>query len=223
MRVRKPRFDLVGRQFGRLTILRWEEDPVRDKLIWVCVCECGRPMNVTTYALTSGNTKSCGCLRRDNRVALNEERRRSAAGHRARPEYAVWQSMKARCLNKNRKEYPRYGGRGITVCDQWRDSFQAFFDDMGARPSAEYSIERLDNDGPYAPHNCVWATIIEQANNRSNNAVVTVDGQEKSITQWAREAGMTPQGVRWRLQNGWKPEEAIASFDGRKERRSPEA
>ena len=117
---------------------------------------------------------------------------------RKRPEYPVWNGMKQRCHNPNYKAFERYGARGIYVCQEWRDSFVRFFEDMGPRPSPAHSIERIDNDGPYAPGNCRWATLDEQANNKRRT--IRVDG--KTVTEIAKETGLQKTTIRGRIAQG---------------------
>jgi hypothetical protein len=116
--------------------------------------------------------------------------------------------MRSRCLNPSDQNFANYGGRGITVCERWR-SFEAFLADMGERPPG-HSVERKDNDGPYSPENCVWATRVEQANNSRRNLRVAFQGETLTATQWARRFGLRPQVVRWRLHRGWPIERALA-------------
>ena len=125
------------------------------------------------------------------------------------PEYRVWCAMKRRCNNLNVIGYENYGGRGISVCSRWSDSFEAFFEDMGPRPSKSHSIERLENDGDYEPSNCKWATREEQANNRRDSVKIESDGVVKTQTEWAQEFGMGNSTVKMRILRGMIPEEAI--------------
>ena len=135
------------------------------------------------------------------------------------PEYRVWCSMKARCNDPKHKAYKRYGGRGLAVCDQWLYSFENFLADMGKRPSPEHSLDRIDNDLGYSPNNCRWATRLEQANNQSTNRRITFNGKTQTVTEWAREMGLTEGMLRSRLDLGWSVERSLTEkkrYDGLK-------
>lgn len=141
--------------------------------------------------------------------------RKPTHGHASRrlgvsPEYKVWEGIRERCHNPNSKDYPRYGGRGITVCPQWLSSFSTFLADMGHRPSAQHSIERRENDGPYSPGNCKWATRAEQSRNRRTNHFVEVNGVRMCVTDAAIAHGMSPDVVHARLGKGWPLERALS-------------
>ena len=122
--------------------------------------------------------------------------------------YDLWSSMKHRCLSSANPRYSDYGGRGITVCDRWLN-FEVFLEDMGAQPSKEYSLDRIDNSGSYEPSNCRWATRAEQARNRRSNVNITHDGVTQCLTDWARSAGIKPSTLKYRLRNGWPMQIAL--------------
>ncbi len=144
-------------------------------------------------------------------ITHGESGRRTNGRKTTRPstEFYCWSGMRTRCYNKNDKAYPRYGGRGIKMSPEWRDSFTAFLRDMGRRPSNKHSIHRVDNDGDYCKENCVWATIEIQNRNTRRNRLLTINGKTLCVTEWARESGVKCETVFYRLYNGWSPERAV--------------
>jgi hypothetical protein len=154
--------NLVGKVFGRLTVLSLIEKPRR----WVCICACGNATEVITSRLNNGNTKSCGCLKRN--VLGDATRKHGLANSRitgyANRTYGIWQAMRGRCMNPNNSRWSSYGGRGITICKRW-DKFENFLEDMGEVPEG-LTLERKNVDGNYTPRNCKWATWEEQAKNK---------------------------------------------------------
>ncbi len=124
--------------------------------------------------------------------------------------YDIWTQMKSRCGNPSHKDYHHYGGRGIIVCGRWKDSFEAFYSDMGPRPSNRHTLDREDNEGDYNPENCRWATMSQQNRNKSTNRLLTIAGETKCIAEWAKTAGLTPSILYARLSRGWSDEEAVS-------------
>lgn len=175
------KLDLVGQRFGKLLVLSYAGTDKHHKTLWVCQCDCGSaPITVVGSNLTKGNSKSCGCVKREHMAQLR-------AAHRmfGTPEYNTWAGIIQRCTNPNDKAWHNYGGRGIQVCDRWRNSFEAFYEDMGPRP-ARTSIYRIDNNGHYEPGNCRWADYATQGINRRTTHMI--DG--KTIKEWAQELGI---------------------------------
>lgn len=171
-----------GDVYGRLRVLREVEPKLsggqRQRCV-ECECECGEVGEYRLYSLRNGNTRSCGCLSRE--MAVERGHRIGGGkvihGGTGTAEYRTWSSMKSRCTNANNPGWDNYGGRGITVCERWLESFPAFLEDMGRRPSERHSIHRVDNDGNYEPGNCVWATAEEQARNKRNSVYIEHNGE----------------------------------------------
>lgn len=196
--------DLRGQKYGRLQPFR-NVGNRNGAALWECICDCGKAVVVFGNALRTGNTKSCGCLKRE----LNKTKG-ITHGMTLSNEHAIWTAMLQRCTNPKNKDFQYYGGRGIRVCDRWR-KFVNFLSDMGVRPTLNHCIERIDNDGDYTPSNCKWATRIEQANNMRSNRVLTIDGERKTLTQWSRLSGINKDCIRYRLDCGMPTKVAIFS------------
>lgn len=186
--------DLTGSRFSQLTVLSRAPSGKRREARWLCLCSCGHQTTVASEKLRTGKTKSCGCYGR----RLGGERLRTHGMTRT-PEFRIWQHIRERCSNPNTKSFKDYGARGITVCDEWRNSFLQFYADMGQRPSSAHSIERKNNDGPYSKENCEWATCLEQNNNTRDNFFITFHDRTQTLAQWAREIGIKSATLRARL------------------------
>lgn len=201
----------IGTTFGRLTVVG-EAEPIVDKSGRnhsgsIVRCECGTERTVRNSRLRSGETASCGCLRAEKSVELG----RSCATHQLSKsaEHNTWISMTYRCRNENHVSFKNYGGRGITVCDRWLNSFEAFLEDMGPRPSSEHSIDRIDNDGNYEPGNCRWATVMEQGRNKRNSRLFTFYGKTMTLLQWCQISQVHHNTVGERLKRGWSEKKAF--------------
>jgi hypothetical protein len=186
--------DLTGRRFGRLTVIHRVYSSYAARPTWFCQCDCGNSKIVRGANLKTGSVASCGCLVKERIISMN-----TTHGLSHVPEYNVWTGMIKRCHVPSNKDYPRYGGRGITVCDRWKESFEDFYLDMGPRPSAEHSIEREDNSKGYGPGNCKWATPVEQTRNRSITKWVEHNGRKITISQLAEETGVPLRRLRARI------------------------
>jgi len=199
--------DLTGQKFGRLTVLYRGPNANGGRAQWVCMCDCGNLHTTQSYCLRRGYSRSCGCHRRQLVSEAN-----STHGMRNTPEYRAWQGMKRRCYNPNVVSYPRYGGRGIKVCDRWCNSFEAFYEDMGPRLSPSHSLDRIDNDGDYEPGNVRWTTPIEQARNTCRNHLITFNGDTLTLAEWSERTGIDAGTILARLdQYGWSVEQALTT------------
>jgi hypothetical protein len=169
--------NLIGQTFGRLTVVAQVDSDSRGQARWRCSCLCGTPSVIVQAAnLRSGNTTSCGCWRRERTSTIASESN-VTHGMTHTPEYRTWLAVKARCCNPRSANWAYYGGRGITICDQWRNSFSAFLADMGPRPDG-FSIDRINNDLGYSPENCRWATWSQQSHNNRHTKLTAAKAKE---------------------------------------------
>lgn len=202
--------DMAGKELHGMRVLRLDRrrtNPGGD-LFWLVRCHCGRRFSTSGTLLRSGRSKSCGCGKATACAAAATTHGHShGKSGLPTPEYVAWQGMIRRCGNPRERCFPRYGGRGIRVCDLWRASFEAFLADMGPRPSSSHSVDRVNNDGHYEPGNCRWATRREQALNRRNTLRAGRDGQPVASLAIAR--GLPPSAVLQRLRSGHSLERAL--------------
>lgn len=196
--------NLTGEKYGILTVTSLAGKG-SGSFMWNCVCECGERRIVAGGKLKSGHTRSCGCLFRMRLGNRNRTHGRSQTSL-----HNSWKAMKARCTRKTCASYPRYGGRGIMICERWL-KFENFLADMGERPDVTYSIERVDNDKGYEPNNCVWAKKKTQARNKRNNRHITAFGETRTLAEWAELTGMIATTITSRINRGWSAEDAMSS------------
>ncbi len=170
----------------------------------VCECSCGNVVLVQCHSIVKGTTGSCGCRHKDRTSQAKFKH-----GKCDLPEYRIWSGIKTRCTNENESCYQNYGGRGISMCERWLNSFQSFYKDMGPRPTPLHEIDRENNDLGYFPENCRWTDGVTQANNTRSNRRVTIDGETRTIAQWARFANMKYAKLYARIEKGMDPKSAI--------------
>ena len=195
---------LMGTSFGNLTVIEYAGIDKYHNNQWKCKCTCGNECVVKGYLLRNSHTKSCGCLRK-TRAKQNF----TTHGLRKHPLYTVWVDMRRRCDDTTDARYSDYGGRGITVCAEWYD-FQNFYNwSILNGYNTGLTIDRINNDGNYAPKNCRWVDRYVQANNKRNNRKICINGETKNLFQWCREYNITPQRALTRMKSGWSEQDAI--------------
>lgn len=198
--------DLTGLKFGRWTVTGYfgfRLHSGKKFRLWSCTCECGNKAVHQGNNLNSGGTKSCGCLHRE--LCSNRSKSHGMSGHKL---YKTWAQMIQRCTNPNDTNWPRYGGRGIAVCERWK-TFELFFADIGSKWKPGLSLEREDNNGNYDPTNVRFASAYEQQNNTSKNRRITYGNKTQTIAQWAREVGLQMKVLWARVNAGWPTERAL--------------
>jgi hypothetical protein len=201
--------DLTGLKFGRLTFVGYLGKTFGTTFHWECRCDCGKTIIAQSKNIKNGRTKSCGCFQIETIKKLRTTHGECQLDRRS-PEYRAWAAMKSRCNNPKGRGYEDYGGRGIKVCDKWSKSFEDFLADMGRRPSPKHSLDRFpNNDGNYEPDNCRWATPRQQNSNTRKSLNISIRGETKCLSEWARISGNSKQLIHQRLKKGWEKEKAI--------------
>jgi len=189
--------DITGMKFGRWTVIRKVKSKSRTR--WLCRCECGTEKEIQGAGITSGRSKSCGCLRAELPMT-NLLKSVTRHGKTNTPTWKSWWAMIKRCSYKNAINFERYGGRGISVCERWKN-FENFLADMGERPTG-MSIDRINVDGNYEPSNCRWATALEQNRNTSKTVFVELSGKKLSIAEAAEIIGVQRETIKRRIKKG---------------------
>ena len=195
--------NLVSMRFGNLIVTEFSEISKHGKARWKCQCDCGKNTIVVGSSLVNGGTKSCGCMMR-HFVSLSKIKHGMCRTH----EYYVWCAMIRRCSSPNDPAYHNYGGRGIHVCERWK-SFIHFIEDMGSRPSAKHTIERMNNKNGYSPENCTWEIRKKQSRNTRQNKLITYMGKTQCLADWTDEFGIDERVLRYRASKGWDFELAL--------------
>lgn len=203
------RKDFTGRIFGRWTVVGNGPDARLGIYTMMCACSCGTTRAVRLQALQSGTSRSCGCAGKVARIEASREAH-TVHGMADTAVYAVWKTMRARCLNPKSDKFKDYGGRGIRVCDAW-SLFENFWADMGGSYAEGLTLEREDVNGPYSPENCVWIPSAQQARNRRNTRYVFVCGKRMLLIDAAMAAGLKYTTVLYRLRSGWSLQRALGA------------
>lgn len=201
--------DITRRRFARLVVLGPVAKDVSNQIKWLCQCDCGGTTITTITMLRSGHTKSCGCWRNESRLTQAIKHGKSNS-----KTYIAWRNMIGRCCRVTDHAYPQYGGRGITIYPQWRDSFEDFEFYVAQLPHYEesgYTLDRIDNNGNYEPGNVRWATAIEQNRNRRRHRLITFNGKTQCSSAWAEETGISRRAIQHRLNNGWDVEKTLTT------------
>lgn len=202
----------AGQRFGMLVAVEFAgvlesrgKSRMRRYPQWRFECDCGEKTVASVRDVLTGNTASCGCLR-----FTASRTHGHSIDRQFSPEYSCWMAMRSRCYDESNVSYPHYGGRGIEVCERWRDSFEQFLADMGPRPTLGHTLDRQDNAKGYEPENVVWATYGEQKRNTSRTVWVTFQGREMCLKDACEAAGLGYAMVRQRLKLGWPPQRALS-------------
>lgn len=207
----KKLIDLTSKKFGRLLVIK-RAGVVNRKTMWECRCDCGNIKVIDGYNLRNGITQSCGCFANDMKAL-----RATMHGLSNTRLHGVWTNIINRCTNPKSNEYRYYGGRGITVCDEWRNSFQAFYDWAYANgydenaPHGKCTIDRIDNDKGYSPDNCRWVTIKQNSRNTRKNRILEFNGEKHTLSEWTEIIHIPSNTLTERLKRGWSIEKTLTT------------
>lgn len=207
----------IGDKFGSLEVINLTtgtRSTGTKKYIAVCRCDCGEQVDVERHNLVTGNSTKCNKCAIASRASYRHKHGNSYGfryddplGYKC---YCTWSKIKRRCFNEKDKRYSYYGGRGITVCDRWAESYESFLEDMGLPPTKDHQIDRIDNDGDYGPNNCRWATRTENARNKRDNHYITAYGKTQTLSAWEEETGVKRETIAARIKHqNMSPEYAM--------------
>lgn len=204
--------DLTGKRFGRLTVLQ-RADGKEKRSYFLCKCDCGNVLKIVGRDIKRGHTVSCGCYKKEIIKQRNTVLFRIDGRTNTRL-YKVWVSMKMRCENQNHKAYNDYGGRGITICEEWSkfENFKKWAIESGYNENCsvrELTLDRIDVNGNYEPNNCRWVDMKTQANNRRNNVFICINGENRTVSEWARYSNINLSTLWYRIKRGWTGEKLI--------------
>lgn len=210
--------NITGMRFGRLIAIKWVGKNKHNQSIWECKCDCGNIIDINSNSLISGNTKSCGCLKKEvaRKLLIDQTVTHGKSSH---PLYERWCAMKRRCNNKNDLSH---GGRGIKVCNEWVNDFEEFYNwAINNGFDENLTLDRIDNDGNYEPNNCRWTTYETQANNCRSNKRIEYLGETHTLAEWSKLYNIDQNKVQRRLSVGWDISDALINTDFRKISRKP--
>lgn len=194
----------IGKKNNCLTVVGIAGKNGSGRILLDCICDCGNHKSVLPYQFLNGAVKSCGCIM---------GKKKKTHGYSKHPLYGEWAQMIRRCYNPTAHNYERYGGRGITVCDEWRESpakFIEWAESMGGRPNG-MTLDRINNDKGYSPENCRWATVKQQQQNQRSNLIIDICGEKKALAEWCRIYEIAPQTVQGRISRGWDSVKAVTT------------
>lgn len=194
--------NMIGEKFGRLTVTGLSDKKSGRKRYWICECDCGNTVLARSDSLRSKTTMSCGCFKKEQDKINLTKNHKGYNSHQSRL-YHIWQGMRKRCENTNCAQYPEWGGRGITVCDEWSKDYKTFMNWSVSNGYRDFlSIDRIDVNGNYEPSNCRWTTAKVQANNRRSNINVEYNGEIHNLSQWGVFLGIKPKTLYERYRKG---------------------
>lgn len=192
---------------SRWTVLKKVESLDGKNSFYLCECSCEQHTQkiLARHSIVSGNSKSCGCLAREQASA-----RMTTHGKSGTRLHHIWKSMHERCYCENHQQFKDYGGRGIIICDEWKNDFNSFYEwALNNGYQDNLTIDRINNNGNYEPENCKWSTRKEQSNNQRTNRLLTYNNKTQTVSQWAEEVGLNKHTLQTRISRGWSVEDAL--------------